>query len=82
MTQLSELREKWARYEQRLSSDDGEGSLLGAAFIIAKTAITDINTLLAENERLRAALRQACDDGWADGEGAMRSYLRDDRGGK
>lgn len=32
--------------------------------------------VLAENERLREALRRACVDGFADPEGAMHSYLR------
>jgi hypothetical protein len=32
--------------------------------------------LLADRDCYRDALRMACADGWADGEGAMHGYLR------
>jgi hypothetical protein len=53
---FQELRAKWQRYGARLARDDGDGSLVGAAFIIAKTGVTDVEVLLAEVTRLQAKL--------------------------
>jgi hypothetical protein len=44
--------------------------------LIASDAIARIRELEAENARLRWALTAACADGWTDGPGAMRAYLR------
>ena len=46
------MRSKWNRYDQRLREDDGDGSLVGASFIIAKSGVTDVRALL---DRLDAA---------------------------
>lgn len=43
---LVEMRAKWEGYGERLSEGDGNGSLLGASYIIARTAVTDILELL------------------------------------
>jgi hypothetical protein len=45
---LKELREKWDRYDARLSAGDGDGdgSLVGASFIIARSGVTDVRALL------------------------------------
>ena len=47
---IAELRSKWERYADRLREGDGGGSLVGAAYIIAKTAVADIPALLAALE--------------------------------
>lgn len=39
--------------------------------------VSDTERLEAENLILRTAISRACHDGWADGDGAMRSYLRE-----
>ena len=60
-----EMRAKWQRYGARLARDDGDGSLVGAAFIIAKTGVTDVEVLLAEIARLQAkldAVRAICEN--------------------
>lgn len=44
---LAEMRAKWERFDARLREGDGvEGSLMGASFIIARSAVTDVNELL------------------------------------
>ena len=48
----------------------------GMLTVIRKDAADRGRAALSENRVLREALRQACHDGWADGEGAMASYLR------
>lgn len=45
-----------------------------AAVARADAAETEQRGLCAEVDALRAALRQACDDAFADGEGAARGY--------
>ena len=43
---LADMRAKWEDYRDRMSQADGEGSIVGASFIIAKTACTDMLELL------------------------------------
>ena len=43
---LAEMRAKWERYGARLKEGDADGSLVGAAFIIAKSGVTDMLELL------------------------------------
>ena len=44
---LAEMRAKWERFDARLrEGDDVEGSLMGASFLIARSAVTDVNELL------------------------------------
>ena len=47
------MRRKWERYGKRLQEDDGDGSLIGAPFIIAESGVTDVLALLAAVERVR-----------------------------
>lgn len=51
---LTELRDKWTRlYPKRLAEGDGDGSLFGAAYIIARSACSDIPALLDVAEAAR-----------------------------
>lgn len=45
-TDLADLRRKWATYEKLLMEPEGDGSMLGRYFIIARSACTDIPKLL------------------------------------
>lgn len=49
----SEEKAKWVRYGERLKDGDGDGSLIGASFIIAKTAVTEMPLALAVVEAAR-----------------------------
>lgn len=53
----------------------GEPGALGESK--ARASLTAVLAARSEAARLREALRLACHDGWSDGDGAMRSYLRD-----
>ena len=49
----AELRSKWAAYGARLREGDGvTGSLMGAAFIIARSGCTDVSLLADRIEEL------------------------------
>ena len=56
---LEEMRHKWERYGERLKEGDGDGSLVGASYIIATLAATDIPLLLDELKRLQEIERCA-----------------------
>jgi len=43
---LAKMRAKWERYGERLREGDNDGSLMGAAFIIARSGVTDMLELL------------------------------------
>ncbi len=45
-TDLREMRAKWERYAERLTTGDEGGSLIGAAYIIARSGVTDVLQLL------------------------------------
>lgn len=55
---LAEMRAKWLRYGERLGESHGDGSIIGAAYIIAKSGVTDMLELL---DLLEGAL-EATDD--------------------
>ena len=72
----AELRSKWAAYGARLREGDGvTGSLMGAAFIIARSGCTDVS-LLADRietlEKLREAAQRFKDSG-----DRINGYLND-----
>jgi hypothetical protein len=69
MTDTQHYRDKWATYDARLKEGDGNGSLMGACFIIAKSGVTDINALC---DRIDALERLA------DGSSVYRSPNRFD----
>lgn len=48
--EVVDMRAKWERYDARLKEVDGNGSIVGAAFIIAKTGVTDILAILDKME--------------------------------
>lgn len=81
------MRRKWERYGKRLQEDDGDGSLIGAPFIIAESGVTDVLALLASLDAalarvtlLEAALEDAihdwlsCDDPTARARQIQRIY--------
>jgi hypothetical protein len=43
---LAEMRAKWERYGAMLTEPEGEGSMLGRTFIIARSGVTDMLALL------------------------------------
>lgn len=45
MIDTNEMRRKWAGYQSRMDEGDGGGSLLGALYIIGRSAVTDIGAL-------------------------------------
>ena len=49
---IDEVRAKWERFNARLQEGDGDGSLMGAAFIIARSGVTDVRRLCDEIDRL------------------------------
>lgn len=59
MGDLTEMRAKWERYGVLLSEPEREGSMLGRAFIIARSGVTDVLALLDELNRLHEVERCA-----------------------
>jgi hypothetical protein len=55
---LAEMRAKWRTYSELLGQPEGDGSLLGRLYIIARTAVTDIDELL---DLLEGALESSDD---------------------
>ena len=47
MTDLAEIKARKARYDEMLTEPEGDGSLIGRYFLIAKTRGSDIDDLLA-----------------------------------
>ena len=45
--EIAEMQTKWKRYNARLHEGDGEGSLAGASYLIAISAVSDIARLIA-----------------------------------
>jgi hypothetical protein len=43
---LREMRQKWNNYGELLNEPEGDGSILGRSFIIAKCGVTDVLKLL------------------------------------
>jgi hypothetical protein len=58
MTDTQHYRDKWATYDARLKEGDGNGSLMGACFIIAKSGVTDIYALCDRIDELEAERRR------------------------
>lgn len=58
---IAELRDKWSNlYPARLNEGNGDGSLIGAAYIIARSACSDIPALLDVVEAARKVLLGPC----------------------
>ena len=55
MTDIAEIKRRKARYDETLLEPEGDGSLVGRYFIIAKSRGTDIDDLLARCEELAEA---------------------------
>lgn len=57
-----------------IGRDWSDGELI---FDLAGEMAFELELLRAEVARLTAALHRACDDGWADGDGAFRHYIEE-----
>ena len=62
MTAYDEIRAQKARYDELLAAPEGDGSLVGRYFLIAKSRGTDIDTLLTAIDKNSRAVHCATYD--------------------
>lgn len=58
--ELDDLKEKWRAYALRMEEGETDGgSIIGAAYIIARSAVTDVAMLVDELDRLALVAEKA-----------------------
>ena len=65
---LEAIRARLGMYQARLQEGDGDGSLVGALYIIAKSGFSDIASLLAALAAAEAVVEAAKHYRWADSD--------------